>query len=150
MSHNFRFSILIFFFLYCNIIAIYSYCPMAIQTKIADCDGWANLSLRLESKFRNFVGKFVSLWQNGIEASLHVDSKAGEATVSLQVGLGHALPLQQHPLPKSWPYRLRRRQRRAEARRTAEEVSKSNAEETGLKVDVDGAVQASKSPTVEK
>ena len=96
------------------------------------------------------MGKFVSLWQNGIEASLHVDGKAGEATVSLQVGLGHAQPLQeQHPLPKSRPSRLRRRQRRAEARKTAEEVAKSDAmaEDTGLKV-VD-AVTASKSSTVE-
>ena len=79
-------------------------------------------------EFHSFVGKFVSLWQNGIEASLHVDSKAGEATVSLQVGLGHAQPLQeQQPLPKSRPSRLRRRQRRAEARKTAEEVAKSDA-----------------------
>ena len=102
-------------------------------------------------EFHSFVGKFVSLWQNGIEASLHVDSKAGEATVSLQVGLGHALPLQQqHPLPKPRPSHLMHRQRRAEARKVAEQVAKSDAieEEAGLRVD--SAVQASKSSTVDK
>ena len=103
-------------------------------------------------EFHSFVGKFVSLWQNGIEASLHVDSKAGEATVSLQVGLGQALPLQQHqPLPKLQPSRLRRRQRRAEARKVAEQVAKTDAfaEEAGRGVD-SAEQEASKSSTVDK
>ena len=39
-----------------------------------------------------FVRKFVSLWQSGCEASLHVESKAGNAFVSLQLGLGQAQP----------------------------------------------------------
>ena len=87
-------------------------------------------------------------WQNDFKASLHIDSKVGEDSVSFQVGLGQALPLQeQHLLPKLQPSRLRRRQRRAEARKVAEEVAKS-AEEADL--GVDSAVQASKSSTVDK
>ena len=105
------------------------------------------LNLKLLTKLKQTdLNSFV-----GIAASLQVDSKAGESSVSLQVGLGHALPLQQqHPLPKPWPSRLRRRQRRAEARRVAEEVAKSNDidEEAGLRVD--SAVQASKYSTVDK
>ena len=65
----------------------------------------------------NFVRKFVSLWQSGCNAKLHVEAEAGNAYVSLQVGLGQA-----HPLPSSGrhgggrrgggPAKQRRRQRR--------------------------------------
>ena len=37
-----------------------------------------------------FVRKFVSLWQSGSNARLHVDSEAVFAHVSLQVDLGQA------------------------------------------------------------
>ena len=40
----------------------------------------------------NFVKKFVSLWQSGCDASLHVETKAGNAFVSLHLGLGQAQP----------------------------------------------------------
>jgi hypothetical protein len=35
-----------------------------------------------------FVKKFLSLWEAGCEASLHVETRAGNAVVNLQVGLG--------------------------------------------------------------
>ena len=72
------------------------------------------------------VGKFVNLWQNGREASLQVNSKAGKAIINLQVELGEALPLQPHqqqPERQPGPSRVRRRLRRAEDRRLAEEES---------------------------
>ena len=40
----------------------------------------------------SFVRKFVNLWKSGCEASLNVESKAGNAYVNLRVGLGHAHP----------------------------------------------------------
>ena len=41
----------------------------------------------------NFARKFVSLWQSCCEASLHVETKAGNASVNLKVGLGQVKPL---------------------------------------------------------
>lgn len=75
-------------------------------------------------EFNSFVSKFVNLWQNGLEANLHVNSEAGEAFINLQVGLGQVLPFQ-HRQPG--PSRLRCRQRRAESRsRAAEEAAVAN------------------------
>ena len=89
-------------------------------------------------ELHSFVGKFVNLWKNGFEASLHVDSKAGKATVNLQVGLGEALPVR-----TSGPSRIRRRQRRADARRTAEEASAEEATAEEAKIANVAAVEAS-------
>ena len=80
-------------------------------------------------EFDSFIGKFVSLWKNGFEASLNVNSKAGEAFINLQVGLGQVLPfLQPQHLQRRQPgpSRQRRQQRRAEARREADQVSTRN------------------------
>ena len=44
-------------------------------------------------KLQKFVRKFDSLWQSGCNARLHVETEAGNAFVSLQVGLGQANPL---------------------------------------------------------
>ena len=68
-------------------------------------------------QFHSFVGKFVSLWQSGHNASLHVETKAGEAFVKLHVGLGQPLPPHQSPhhLKPSRPSRIRCRERRAAA-----------------------------------
>ena len=77
-------------------------------------------------EFDSFIGKFVSLWKKGFEASLNVNSKAGEAFINLQVGLGQVLPPLQPQYPQRCepgPSRQRRRQRRAETRREAGEVS---------------------------
>ena len=49
-------------------------------------------------QFHSFIGKFVSLWQNGLDANLSVNSRGGEAWINLHVGLGQAhLPHQQEP-----------------------------------------------------
>ena len=37
-----------------------------------------------------FVRKFVTLWQSGCDANLHVETRAGSAFVNLRVGLGQA------------------------------------------------------------
>ena len=76
----------------------------------------------------SFVGEFVSLWQSGLDASLHLNTKAGEAHVNLCVGLGQApLPLHQVPhLPRSSrPSCLRRREKRAADRNAAEEEAEA-------------------------
>ena len=43
-----------------------------------------------QDELDKFVKKFVSLWQAGFEATLHVETTAGNAVVNLQVGLGQA------------------------------------------------------------
>ena len=81
-------------------------------------------------ELNSFLGKIVNLWQNGLEASLGIDSKAGKATINLEVGLGQAPQPEQHPIRKYGPSRIRRRERRADARKLAEEVkTKDTAEE---------------------
>ena len=64
---------------------------------------------------------------------MNLESKAGQVFVNLRVGLGQTQP---QPLPPSHPFhgpaRLRRRQRRADARRAADQAknaSQYNAEE---------------------
>ena len=76
-------------------------------------------------ELNSFVAKFVGLWQNGIEANLHVSSRDGQAFINLQAGLGKA---PQSPFPQYYhhyqhvsPSRLRRRKRREEERKQAEE-----------------------------
>ena len=73
------------------------------------------------TQFQSFVGKFVSLWEQGLDARLNVNCSAGQAWVQLHVGLGDAHgPQQQEPqghVRVPGPARLRRRQRRAEERR---------------------------------
>ena len=97
-------------------------------------------------EFESFVGKFVNLWQSGREATLQVNSQAGEATVSLKVKLGQALPLhdhhQQQHQRQHGPSRLRRKQRRADARKSAEEAAREEnnpTEEVDATPNVDAA-----------
>jgi hypothetical protein len=80
-------------------------------------------------ELNSFLGKFVNLWQSGMEATLRIDSKAGQATINLEVGLGQAPQPEQHPICKYGPSRLRRRERRADARKLAEEVTEDTAEQ---------------------
>ena len=49
-------------------------------------------------QINSFVVKFVSLWQSGLNASLHLNTKDYEAHVNLCVGLGQA-PLPPHQVP---------------------------------------------------
>ena len=74
-------------------------------------------------EMNNFVRKFVILWKAGKHASLKVDSKHGQAFVTLELDLGHPHPppshpppprqQQQVPSPKVGVARVRRRERRA-------------------------------------
>ena len=50
------------------------------------------------SELNSFVGKFVSLWKAGLDANLLVTTHAGEAKLTLEVGLGRA-PDQVPPSP---------------------------------------------------
>ena len=77
-------------------------------------------------ELHSFVNKFVSLWQSGCDASLHIESKAGNAFLNLQLGLGQA---KAHPHAgchrKGGPARQRRRAKREaerQARVTAEQA----------------------------
>ena len=71
----------------------------------------------------SFVGKFVRLWQSGSDASLKVESKAGKATVILQLDLGHPYPpKKQVPSPVVRAAQYRRLQRRAAERKAAAEA----------------------------
>jgi len=36
----------------------------------------------------SFVNKFSSLWRSGCDASLHFESQAGQAYVTIRLGLG--------------------------------------------------------------
>ena len=46
-----------------------------------------------QEELDKFVRKFVSLWQSGCEARVHVETKAGNAFVNLKVGLGQVKTL---------------------------------------------------------
>ena len=81
-------------------------------------------------ELHSFVGKFVTLWQRGLDATLHVETKSGNAFINLQVGLGEAPPLFQHHLRRQpTPSQVRRHQRRAEARQqsAAEQATAAKA-----------------------
>jgi hypothetical protein len=72
------------------------------------------------------IGKISSLWKGGFEASLNIQSKAGKASINLQVELEEALPVK-----KVSPSQFRRKERRAEACRLADEAAEEDeVEET--------------------
>ena len=91
-------------------------------------------------QLNSFVGKFISLWKLGIDASLEINSNAaGDARVTIQAGIGQAQQLH-HPVPREQrvpgPARLRRRQRREDARKANAEQAKQEeaVEETDKEV----------------
>ena len=91
-------------------------------------------------QLNSFITKFVDLWQSGFDASLEVKAHAGEARISLQVGLGQAPPSSQNKPPKQpGPSRLRRREKRAEARKSAEKTSRSDLAVEAEQIEVDEA-----------
>ena len=114
-------------------------------------------------QLHSFVGKFVSLWQSGLDASLHLNTKAGEAHINLRVGLGQA-PLPPHQVPhlprSSRPSRLRRREKRAATRNAAAEeaaeeaVNRELSEQEGADqpavVDSDSAAEEATPSTTEE
>ena len=94
-------------------------------------------------QLNSFVSKFLNLWQIGCDASLHVETHAGKATIHLQVGLGQAPPLppsapppppHHHRVPG--PSRQRRTQRRALALKEADKAkAKTDAEKAEQEAD---------------
>jgi hypothetical protein len=91
-------------------------------------------------QLNSFITKFVNLWQSGFDASLEVKAHAGEARISLQVGLGQAPPSSQNKPPKQpGPSRLRRREKREEARKSAEKTSRSDLAVEAEQIEVDEA-----------
>ena len=73
-------------------------------------------------EFNSFVRKFFDLWKSGLHASLHLETTAGKATVSLSLELGTVVSAEEakpHYHKKVSPSQVRRRQRRAQARREA-------------------------------
>ena len=91
-------------------------------------------------QLNSFVSKFLNLWQSGCDASLHVETHAGKAKIHLQVGLGQAPPPPSAPPPHHGrvpgPSRKRRTQRRALARKEAEEAkAKADAEKAEQEAD---------------
>ena len=70
------------------------------------------------AELHSFVNKFCNLWSLGKSARLVVECQAGQATVNLQLDLGHhpVHPQQEHQRKTVTPSRLRRRARRAKAR----------------------------------
>jgi hypothetical protein len=71
----------------------------------------------------SFLRKFVILWQSGCDAKLNLESEAGNAYVTLRIGLGKVLPGHHHGHVVrhrgGGPARQRRRERRDLERRTA-------------------------------
>ena len=81
----------------------------------------------------NFVRKFVSLWQSGCNAKLNVEAEAGNAFVSIRVGLGQAQPLPcgSHGGGRRGgsPAKQRRRERREAERQVKAATEQAAAEE---------------------
>ena len=96
-------------------------------------------------QLNSFVSKFVNLWQYGCDASLHLETHAGKATIHLQVGLGYAPPPSDPPPPhRRVPGPSCQRQTK---KRT---LAKAQAKEAKDKSDAEKAVQnevAAKAPT---
>ena len=75
-------------------------------------------------QLNSFIGKCVSLWQAGLDASLELKTFQGEASAHIHLGLGQAPCVQkthQQPRHVPSPSCVRRTARRAEARRLAAE-----------------------------
>ena len=75
-------------------------------------------------QLNSFIGKFVSLWQAGLDTSLELKTFQGEASAHIHLGLGQAPCLKkthQQPRHVPSPSRVRRTARRAEACRLAAE-----------------------------
>ena len=92
-------------------------------------------------ELNSFVHKFINLWQAGRNATLKLDSKAGEASVTLHVDLGQVVPLSPPHVPLN--ARDRRRQRRANAHRTIPSEATVNVSET-VTNDIENAADTEK------
>ena len=79
-------------------------------------------------EINSFVGKFLHLWNTGRNASLNIESQAGNAAVTLRLDLGQ---------PSQQPHHFhgtnagdRCRQRRADSRKSAAEEAQSVTSES--------------------
>ena len=86
----------------------------------------------LVTELDSFVQKFYHMWHSGLDAHLDLHTHAGNAWVSLHVQLGQAHgPLHPKPVPKRvGGARLRRKEKRAAARKKAEDEKVTNESET--------------------
>ena len=97
----------------------------------------------------SFVRKFVNLWQSGCDAKLHVESEAGNAFITLRVGLGHDLLGHHHRVVRhrgGGPAKQRRRERREAERKeaaAAEEVVVGAKEKETFEVIAEEALKKS-------
>ena len=85
-------------------------------------------------EIHSFLRKFLDLWKTGLDASLNLETHAGEASVVLRLGLGPftADKGREHPelhRKKVSPSQIRRRRRRAQARREAANLKETSAED---------------------
>ena len=93
-------------------------------------------------ELNSFVGKFVNLWQTGKNATLKLESRAGQASVHLQLDLGHQFAHQHHPHVQGTA-RDRRRQKRSEERNSAaEKASDDEAATVNREAAAEKATQA--------
>ena len=114
-----------------------------------------------QEELDKFVKKFVSLWQAGFDATLHVESTAGNAVVNLQVGLGQARQVYGGVSPNGAsgvgcrggsPSRQRRRQRREAERekvKAAEEVFEGNVEKVDQETSTEEELAKEEKPSDE-
>ena len=75
-------------------------------------------------EINSFVSKFVNLWKSGLDASLKLESHAGQASLSISLGLGSfhetdEIEKKPYIAKKVSPSRARRRKKRAKARQDA-------------------------------
>ena len=100
------------------------------------------------SEIDSFVSKFKYLWHAGFDATLKVDTNAGQAWVSLQAGLGHPFPplhlpqYGRHVQCRSGPAQQWRSEKREAAR------SRAAGNEENNEVVGDPAVEAEPSTNV--
>ena len=94
-------------------------------------------------EINSFIGKFLNLWKSGLDASLRLESHAGQASVSLHLGLGTWTEEAEKPpvLKKVSPSRTRRRHRQAKARQDAADCVDNNVVKVTSEEDVSECVK---------
>ena len=106
----------------------------------------------MADQLTNFLAKFRNEWQAGTDARLVIECHAGQAWIHLHQPLGyHPSPPHKHHPRRPGPSRLRRRARRAEARKAESATPKETpalTAEVAVQTDVpadtfDAAVKAS-------
>ena len=102
-------------------------------------------------ELHSFVNKFCNLWSIGKSARLVVECQAGQATVNLQLDLGHqpVHPQQEHRRKPVTPSRLRRSARRAQARdeAAANAVHATEAVEAAVQTSKTSSAAANSAPS---